>query len=59
MLVREVRAVSILPPTAVPKGIQIKGGTTVAALERPTVLTWVAAGQSWEFVICFSVNEAT
>lgn len=28
-LVREVRAVSILPPTAVPKGIQINGGTTV------------------------------
>lgn len=40
------------------KEMFVKGGTMVAALERPTVLTWVAAGQSWEFVICFSVNEA-
>lgn len=40
------------------KEMFIKGGTMVVALERPTVLTWVAAGQSWEFVICFSVNKA-
>lgn len=36
----------------------MRGGTTVAALERPTALTWVDAGQPWESVICFSVKEA-